>query len=335
MTATNSRSKPLWRWTKRILLTLGVLVFLFIFVVVPYFFSHLITHAKTRSFELKISDTPATYGVAYQDVVFAAADAETLNAGDENASNGAVSFVPAISGWYLPHDSARAVIIYAHGLFRSRQEVLERACELWQHGYAGLILDMRRHGTSTGRITSMGFLERNDILGAVTYLRDQRQLDLPIVAYGVSMGAAATLLAGAESQEIDAIIVDSSFLSFENTITHHAKLFLNLPRFPIVDLIILMTKWRVGFSGDQFNMAAAAERIGDRPILFIASANDTRMPVAVAERLFESASSTRKKFEVIPDATHGAAYRTHPARYIRVVLDFLDEAVPAQFGSQR
>lgn len=329
MTPKNSRSRTLWRWTKRILLTLGILVFLFIFVVVPFFFSHLITHAKTRSFELKITDTPATYGVPYQDVVFAAADAETVSTSGVAGSNGTATFVPAISGWYLPHDSARAVIIYAHGLFRSRQEVLERACELWQHGYAGLVLDLRRHGTSTGEMTSMGYLERNDILGAVAYLRDQRQLDLAIVAYGVSMGAAATLLASAESDAIDAIIVESSFLSFENTITHHAKLFLNLPRFPIVDLIILMTKWRVGFSGDQFNMAAAAERIGDRPILFIASANDTRMPVAVAERLYESASSSRKQFEVIPDASHGAAYRTHPELYIRTVLDFLDEAVPA------
>lgn len=312
-----------WKWTKRVLVAFAALLLLLVFVVIPYLLAHLITHAGTRPMDLRLTRTPETYGVPYQDVNF-------LSAGVPRENSGSLQHVARIEGWYLPKEDARGIIIYAHGLFRSRQEVLQRACDFWKAGYAGLLIDLRRHGSSEGDVTSLGYFERLDVLGAVQFLRDSLGWQKPIVGYGVSMGAAATALAAAETPCIDALVIDSSFLSFERTLMHHLKLFFNLPRFPLGDILLFFTRLQAGFRPDDFNVENAVARLEDRPVLVLAGENDRRMPVADERRLYEAAASTHKAFHVIPGAKHGAAWRTHPELYEQIVLDFLDRYLPAQ-----
>jgi pimeloyl-ACP methyl ester carboxylesterase len=224
----------------------------------------------------------------------------------------------------LPREDAPAMIVYCHGLFRSRLEMLDRATKLWHHGYAGLLFDFRRHGRSAGELSSMGYLERLDIIGAVRFVIDSLQFRRPVVVCGVSMGAATALLAAADDSAIAGLIVDSSFLSFEHNLAHHAKLWLGLPKFPIIDEMILFTEWRIGFDAEDFDLRHAVQRIGDRPILFIAGGADTRMPPKIAQTLFELSPSHHKNLVLIPNAAHGAAFRTDPEAYMQAVLSFLN-----------
>ena len=305
----------IWRWVRRILLFTGILLVFFVLVVVPYGFSYLLTHARSGPRDLQISTTPAAYQVPFQEIQFAAAGA---------AGDGQVT--PTLSGWYLPKQNARGVIIYAHGLFKSRQEILDRAALLWNRGYAGVLFDFRRHGKSNGELSSIGYLERLDVEGAVRFVRGQVDSTLPIIGYGVSMGAVATALAAAETPEIRALILDSSYLSFDETIVHHLNLWFGLPRFPLADTVILFTRLRVGFKSEDFDVRRALQKIGDRPVLFIAGGADTRMPPELAQQLLAASPSAEKSLVVIPNATHGAAFRTAPAEYEKVVLDFLERA---------
>jgi len=305
----NAEKSPIgskaWRWTRRILISLFILVLVVIFFVAPYGLSYIVTHARTRPMDRQLTATPATYQADYRDVHFTAKDGTP------------------ISGWYLPKENARAIIIYAHGWFKSRQEMLERAAKFWQHGYAGLLIDLRRHGNSGGELSSLGYLERLDVEAAAKFIQDSLQVKAPIVGFGVSMGAAATVLAAADASEINALIIDSSFLSFEEAIVHHVKLYFGLPRFPLADELIFFTRLKVGFKNEDFDMRRALQKIGDRPMLFIAGEKDVRMPVEDARALAASAQSSHKSLVVIPDATHGAAYRTNPEMYEQAVLDFL------------
>ncbi len=288
----------------------GILI-LFILVVVPFGFSYMLTHANSRPSDRTINTNMLHAEVTFREVEFKAKDGVLL------------------SGWYLPHENASAAIVYCHGLFRSRMEMLDRAEKFWQAGYAGLLLDFRRHGKSGGELTSMGYLERLDIIGAVHYLVDSLQIKQPIVVYGVSMGAAAALLAAAEDSAIAGLIVDSSFLSFDDTIVHHAKTWLGLPKFPIVDELILFTEWRAGFRSEDFDLRRAVQKIGNRPLLFIAGSADTRMPPEIAQTLYEASPSPQKKLVIIPNAKHGAAFRTDPEAYTQAVLNFLQTVCEA------
>jgi fermentation-respiration switch protein FrsA (DUF1100 family) len=293
---------------------LGILVFLFFFAVVPFFFSHVITHAGSRPMDRDIKTSAIPEGLTAQEISFKSSDGVPL------------------SGWYFPREEAPAVIVYCHGLFRSRLEMLARAEKFWQAGYAGLLLDFRRHGKSGGELTSMGYLERLDVIGAVHFLVDSLQLKCPIVVHGVSMGAAAALLAAAEDSAIAGLIVDSSFLSFDETIIHHAKTWLGLPKFPIVDELILFTKWRVGFDSEDFDLRRAVQKIGDRPILFFAGGADTRMPTEIAKALYDASPSTHKRLKIIENASHGKAFETDPETYTQAVLNFL-QTVCAIYGT--
>ncbi|MDZ7363178.1 MAG: lysophospholipase [candidate division KSB1 bacterium] len=293
------------RWLRRILMILGILIFVFIFFVVPFGFSYLLTHAGSRPSDRNITASAISSEQPFLTIAFKARDGVSL------------------SGWYFPREEAPAAVIYCHGLFRSRLEVVDRAEKFWQGGYAGLLLDFRGHGQSGGELTSMGYLERLDIIGAVHYLSDSLQFKGPIVVYGVSMGAAAALLAAAEEPKISGLIIDSSFLSFDETITHHARNWLRLPKFPIVDELILFTQWQIGFNSEDFDLRRAVQKIGDRPILFIAGGADQRMPPQIARALYEASPSTHKTLVVIPNAPHGAAFRTDRETYTQAVLRLL------------
>jgi predicted MFS family arabinose efflux permease/pimeloyl-ACP methyl ester carboxylesterase len=290
------------RFARRI----GVVALAMVLVVcvgLPWLLSFAITKARTRPIERARTDTPAAQGAAFEDVTFKSADGNQL------------------LGWYLPSRTKRVTIIMSHGLFRSRYEMLDRGVALWTRGYGILLYDLRRHGQSPAEFSTLGFNERHDVLGAVDFMRRRAPQD-KIVLMGVSMGAAATLLAAAEDKDIMAVIADSSFLSFSDTVYHHLAL-ARIPTYPFGALLVWFTAWRMHFAPKEFDVRDAVRRV-KAPILFIGGSEDRRMPVeTVLEPLYAAAPNPRKKKLIISGATHGNAYQAAPETYTQVVSDFL------------
>ncbi|MCA1815041.1 MAG: MFS transporter [Acidobacteria bacterium] len=277
------------------------------FLVLPWLLSFAITKAGTRPDERARTDTPAAQGAQFEDVTF-------------NSSDGI-----KLSGWYLPSRTHHLTVVMTHGLFRSRYETLDRGVRLWQEGYGVLLYDMRRHGKSAGEFSSVGYYERRDV-EAATKFAEAREPQNRIVLFGVSMGAAATLLAAAELQNDDrlaGIISESSFTSFADTARHHVATFMPVPTFPFAPLLINFTAWRMGFRVSDFDPLAAVRKIR-QPILFIGSGNDRRMPNAtVLEPLYAAAQNPAKRKLVVPAATHGRAFDAAPDEYLKALTDFL------------
>src|ERR1700716_636815 len=103
--------------------------------------------------------------------------------------------------------------------------------DLWKLGYGALLYDQRNHGASGPARVTLGYNERLDVEAAVGYLLKDVHTTDKIVSFGISMGATAALLAASETPEIAAVISDSSFLSFNDTVDHHVNGFLRLPAF--------------------------------------------------------------------------------------------------------
>jgi len=144
------------------------------------------------------------------------------------------------------------------------------------------------------------------------------------------MGASAALLAAAETPGAAAVISDSSFLSFKDTVDHHVNLFLRLPSFPVANELRFFIEQRAGFDGSQFNALEAVKRIGDRPILFIAAANDRRMPPQIAVQLHEACMSPNKDLLVIDgpgSEVHAHGFQANPKLYIERAARFLEAAL--------
>jgi len=285
-------------------MTIIIIILLFVFGVIPYGLSYLMTQSAFN-LDRGDSETPAIYGANYKDIEFSSIDGNRL------------------SGWFLENNGKGVTIILCHGLNRSRVEMLRRATDLWCAGYSVVIFDFRRHGKSEGEHRTLGYLERFDVRGAVKHVREALRPQDKIVLMGVSMGAAASLMAAAETLDVAAVISDSTFLSFEETVTHHAKEFLKLPKFPVVYEFLLITEWRIGLDYEDFDLEKAVEKIGDRPVLFIAGGADRRMPPRIAERLYQVCKSPKKDLLIVPGARHGHAYHTAPEIYLNKVLDFI------------
>src|SRR2546426_65797 len=124
-----SKSKPRWRRIlKRVIITLIIIVIVLVFGVFPWGLAALVTGARTRPMDRRLTETPANFGAQFKDVEFQTSDGVK------------------ISGWLVPSGDKHATIIYSHGLFRSRRELLERAMDLWKLGYGALLYDQRNHG---------------------------------------------------------------------------------------------------------------------------------------------------------------------------------------------
>ena len=83
---------------------------------------------------------------------------------------------------------------------------------LVRQGFSVLSYDMRNRGLSGGDTVTFGSLEGPDIISAVHYLMTRPDIDPDrIGAMGLSLGAAATILAAAGDSRIKAVLDDSAF----------------------------------------------------------------------------------------------------------------------------
>ena len=82
-----------------------------------------------------------------------------------------------------------------HGYGHSRAQLLPHADFLHQAGFSVLLFDFRAHGRSAGTITTFGFLERWDVLGAVKFLQDRQIHRIGLL--GFSLGGISAILSTA------------------------------------------------------------------------------------------------------------------------------------------
>jgi pimeloyl-ACP methyl ester carboxylesterase len=167
-----------------------------------------------------------------------------------------------------------------------------------------------------------------------------------VVLMGVSMGAAATLLAASEIQDekLLAIVAESSFLSFADTVYHHISIIrippsphgggLRVPTFPFATLLIKFTAWRLNFAAADYDLLRAVRAV-PRPVLFIGGTRDVRMPNAtVLEPLYAAARSPQKRKFVVEGATHGRAYDESRESYIKAVREFVEAVEQTEQGAR-
>jgi pimeloyl-ACP methyl ester carboxylesterase len=278
----------------------------FLFLFVPWFFANIGTSGRYHYPDPNDGKTPKSYGMNFEWVEFPSGDGVALR------------------GWYVPAASkARGTIVYCHGLNRTRIEMLPMAAFGHQLGYNGLLFDLSHQGASGGELTTLGYHERWDVIAAVWYVLYQQHVARPVILWGVSMGAAAALLAAAQSPEVAAVISDSSFESLRATVEHHWKLFFHLPSFPFANEMVYWIARRGGFSASDFDVASAVGRIGNHPILFVALQDDRRMPPSIARALYSHATSSYKALIVLPGQRHGEGFNQARQQYEVAVKQFL------------
>jgi len=125
----------------------------------------------------------------------------------------------ALSGWYAPSRDGLAVL-FVHGLGATRAQFLGPAAALAARGTGVLLFDLRAHGESQGRRTSLGRLEQRDVAAAVAFLAGRPEVRR-IAGVGFSVGGMALALEAADDPRVAAVALVGAFDSLEAMVKLH------------------------------------------------------------------------------------------------------------------
>jgi fermentation-respiration switch protein FrsA (DUF1100 family) len=241
-----------------------------------------------------------------------------------------------LSGWFIPSPNAQGrTVILLHGYGNTRLEMLPHADYLSRTGLNVLLFDFRGRGASGGKRVTAGLREPLDVRGAVSYLLTREDVDPGRIAVqGVSMGAAAGIMATAEDTRIATIVAESAFTDLRATIDRSFEQFVYLPRI-FKPATVRITELRLGGRIDDIRPVEAITRIGQRPVFIIDSLADQLIPSGSGLRLHELAEGP-KVLWLIDGSGHSGGWKTSPDEYRARVLEFYDTYLPAgEGGSQR
>ena len=210
-----------------------------------------------------------------------------------------------LHGWYVPHDKARAVVLFCHGNAGNvtyRTDTLQILHELV--GVSVLMFDYRGYGRSEGTPNEAGVLA--DARAARAWLaRRAGVAEKDIVLMGRSLGGAVAVdLAAHDGAR--GLVLESTFTSLPDMA---ASLYPWLP-----------VRWLMRTQLDS----AAKISAYHGPLLQSHSDVDTIVPYGLGRRLFQSANPP-KQFVTIPDRDHNDPQNLEFYEALIVFLDGLDQ----------
>jgi uncharacterized protein len=217
-----------------------------------------------------------------------------------------------LHGWYVPHESPRAVVLFSHGngehvarltpilkLLRDKAEVSTFA---W---------DYRGYGQSHGKPYEANLLA--DARAAQLWLAERAGVrPEDVVLYGRSLGGAVAVGLASE-HKVRGLILERTFAELTETAAYH------FPWLPV--------RWIMK------NRFPSAERIAayQGPLFQSHGTLDEVVPFAMGQRLFDAATTPNKRLFVVEGGDHNGP---QPEEYYEALGEFLDslpeiEALPS------
>lgn len=246
--------------------------------------------------------TPAHFGLQFEDINFPAAKDKLT-----------------IRGWFVPARSERVVLV-VHGLGANRADVLEPAVALAKSGFNLLLIDLRGHGSSDGKVCSYGYFEQRDVLGALAYLKKRGFQQVGVLSY--SMGASTSLMVMSYTPEIKALVADSAFAHLGREL-RHAFTYATGGRIPKICLpgMLLMARLLRGIKIGEVRPEEAVRKLNGRRLLLIHGDSDLLVPPENIQKLKEAAGDTAQTW-IIKGAGHVGSYYIKPQQYVNRLLTF-------------
>lgn len=221
------------------------------------------------------------------------------------------------------YKDSKKVVIMNHGYTANHYIDYQFTDIFFEEGYNVLLIDMRSHGESEGKVASYGYNESKDIGSWVRWIKDKIGEDAYIGLHGQSMGAATVMLYGAtHPNDIKFIIEDCGFTSAREAIKFQFRK-VKIPFWPLYDLIRVKVKRKYKF---DFNNISPEDAIvkSDIPVLFIHGDNDKVVPTWMGKALYNEKNGEMDRLYLVQGAGHMEAYSKDKEKYKQVVKEFLD-----------
>jgi pimeloyl-ACP methyl ester carboxylesterase len=223
-----------------------------------------------------------------------------------------------LSGWLALITPEAPVIILTHGTPGNRVSMLQRAAFLYKHGDNVLLFDFQSYGLSQGVMSTLGMVESEDILAAISFLHG-----LPDTMYskigvlGLSMGATAAVLAASRSSDILALVAESCPIDATRVPGDVPDEASRQADRQLVEEVygVDITKAR---PIDYVHKLA-----GQTALFFINGDADNTTPLPGMQALYQ-ASGAPKQYWIVPNAGHAQSFAIDPDGYMQRVDTFFD-----------
>ena len=226
----------------------------------------------------------------------------------------------------LSDKSSNIWAIVIHGYIGQGNEMTSYAREFYKRGYNVLLIDLRGHGLSEGNYVGMGWHDRLDVIDWINYIIDKNE-DSKIILFGVSMGAATTMMTTGEElpSNVKLAISDCGYTSVWDEFSYHLKILFNLPEFPVLYAANTVCKIKAKYS---FKEASCIDQVkkSNTPTLFIHGSLDNFVPFEMLDVIYEAAACEKEKL-VIEGAGHCMASTVNPQLYWRTIDQFIDKYI--------
>jgi len=208
------------------------------------------------------------------------------------------------------HQPNRAVIVYFHG--NSEVAADYDLIALYFHRLAGvslLVVDYRGYGWSTGKPSFSALLSDTEIVyrGLSAILERAELQNSPRYVMGRSLGSAPAIhLAYAHPDTFHGLILESGFADVPSL----------LRQLGVSQALVDKTTDELG------NVRKLTEL--KLPLLVIHGEQDTLLPIAHGERLYQASAGIPKLMVRIPGAGHNNLLSTGSNRYFAAIKDFVN-----------
>lgn len=189
-------------------------------------------------------------------------------------------------------EDPKAVVVFLSGIHNpSVTAFFGHARMLLDEGYSSILLEMRAHGESEGDVVALGYEEHLDVKAVVEHVKaDPAYRGVPVVVFGVSMGAATAINSIGQMPEIDGLISLSAYSSWDDVFVDN----MGIPE-PLAwaqrAFVRLYTGVKYGYDSRHVVPKRQILELGDRPALLAHSTGDSQIPFASLGRLAERAPS--------------------------------------------
>jgi len=222
--------------------------------------------------------------------------------------------------------------------------------ELCMHGYKGvaerdfcggityalekgnnvLHVDQRAQGKSEGACVTMGIMERHDCISWIKYILQRFGTEKKIILVGVSMGAAAVLMAGGTKlpPNVIGIIADCGYNSPVDIVKYEiskSKLLAAI----VYPFVLFGGSIFGGFDLKEESPENALKNC-EVPVLFIHGEADKYVPCEMSIKNYEVCNS-EKYILTVPGAPHGMSYIVDYDAYNKAASSFLDNICAKEF----
>ncbi|MBS1653814.1 MAG: alpha/beta hydrolase, partial [Bacteroidetes bacterium] len=186
--------------------------------------------------------------------------------------------------------------------------------------YNVFMIDLRAHGSSEGRVTTIGYKESEEVKLAYNFVKEKGEQK--IILFGISMGAVILPKAIVDYHIQPAgIIMEMPFASLQDHLEARARV-LGFPDQPFAFLVTLWIGIERGFNSFSYKTSRYTSQM-DTPVLLQWGAKDDYVLKHETDEIFENISSPEKKLSIFPDAGHESLLQNDADKWQQDVTGFL------------